>query len=456
MKYTELLNLPIFDNPETDKFRLDEWNNGNINIDNKIKEFGSSLEHSKSNINDREVNIIYEKDYDVNDISIVVNRLSNELYTKGGGVIFVPVGTHYYKSQLYLRECVTLKGVGNPYSYTGNVDKNGTLLVKNGTFTDVSIKIDNTAKLLECGVSNISISNGSGIQLYGNKSIAKNVTVSKFNGDGVIVGDMIVKRNCNSWNLENVFSMKNKGRGFVIDTVYAGAGPDTNAGLGSKCGAWGNEGDGWYLGDSAVNTFLQCYSESNLGVGWRITSKCKRSFILGCGAEQNTIDQFLFESGSSNNMYFGTTEFTPTDNGANMCVTNTGGAVQKLHFNKNIFIGEKSGVTAPFTGGVVSNSNLPGTLLYDRDGETNKKYFDSIVNGGALQYRVANDGGVSPTMYRKTIANGDGSATEIFNCNIGTSKMVTGSTLGTVIRKLPICDVSGNIIGYIPVYNTIT
>lgn len=44
MRYTETLGLPIYDNPETDLFKINEWNNGNLNIDNKTKEFVSSLE----------------------------------------------------------------------------------------------------------------------------------------------------------------------------------------------------------------------------------------------------------------------------------------------------------------------------------------------------------------------------------------------------------------------------
>lgn len=45
MRYTETLGLPIYDNPETDLFKINEWNNGNLNIDNKIKEFILSLKY---------------------------------------------------------------------------------------------------------------------------------------------------------------------------------------------------------------------------------------------------------------------------------------------------------------------------------------------------------------------------------------------------------------------------
>lgn len=44
MRKTETLGLPIYDAPESDLFKLQDWNEGNQKIDNKIKEFGSSLD----------------------------------------------------------------------------------------------------------------------------------------------------------------------------------------------------------------------------------------------------------------------------------------------------------------------------------------------------------------------------------------------------------------------------
>jgi murein tripeptide amidase MpaA len=43
MKYTENLGLPIYDSPDTDLFKLNDWNNGNQKIEDEVNKINSSL-----------------------------------------------------------------------------------------------------------------------------------------------------------------------------------------------------------------------------------------------------------------------------------------------------------------------------------------------------------------------------------------------------------------------------
>ena len=443
---------------ENELRREEQYNNNEnkfANINQQIETVNEQLGKNTKNIETREVNILVEDDYYVEDISIVVNRLSSELFNKGGGIIFIPAGIYYIKSPIILKECVSMMGTANPYSYDGNTDKRGTMIIKDGDFTDFAIRLDNSSKLFNIGLTNVSNVNGSGVQLYGNKCIVENVTISKFTNDGLQIGDMSTKRNCNSWSLQNVSCLKNLGRGFVIDTIYDPNGPDVNSGLALKCSAWGNGSDGYYLGDSAVNTFLQCYSESNDTVGWRITSKSKRNLLLGCGSEQNTEEQFLFETGSSNNMYIGQTEFRPENAGSNIFIRNTGGANQKLQITHPVYSGMEATFSTGINGGFVACSGIPGYVWYDIDAVEGKKYFDVIANSGSIQYRVANDNGSSPTYYMRTTKNDTSDVLHTFNCKIGSTYLQQATTPQSVIKKLPIYNADGSLAGYIPIYNKI-
>ena len=434
---------------------IPELGNRITNVENETDSISSSLEKNTKNIETREANILIEDDYDVKDISIVVNRLSTELYNKGGGIIIIPAGVYYIKSPIILKECVSMMGMANPYSYDGNTDKKGTMIIKDSIFTDFAIRLDNSSKLFNMGLTNVSNVNGSGVQLYGNKCVVENVTISKFTNDGLQIGDMTTKRNCNSWSLQNVGCLRNLGRGFVLDTIYNAGGPDVNAGLALKCSSWGNGSDGYYLGDCAVNTFLQCYAESNGTVGWRITSKSKRNLLFGCGAEQNTEEQFLFEEGSSNNMYIGQTEFRPENAGSNVFISNTGGANQNLRISHPVYSGIETTFTTGINGGFVACSTVPGLVLYDIDAVDGKKYFDIIANSGSMQYRVGNDNGSSPTYYMRTTKNGASDILHTFNCKIGSTYLQQATTPQSVVKKLPIYNADGSLAGYIPIYNKI-
>lgn len=43
MQKTETLGLPIYDNPTEDKFKLEDWNEGNLNLENIIKKYSSEF-----------------------------------------------------------------------------------------------------------------------------------------------------------------------------------------------------------------------------------------------------------------------------------------------------------------------------------------------------------------------------------------------------------------------------
>jgi len=279
--------------------------------------------------------------------------------------------------------------------------------------------------------------------------------VSDCGGDGVVIGHKTVKYNTNAWSMKNVFSLKNRGNGFVIDALDQGAGADVNSGFAEKCNAWGNTLNGWYIGDSSVNTFTMCYSESNLQNGWKVTSLSKRNLFLGCGAEQNTASQFVFDANSSNNLYFGTTPSTVTDNGSNTIINTTGGSVQRLVVNKPIVSGTDALSNISINAGTIAVGTIPGYVFKDTDSPTGTQCWDIVANGGLLQFRTLNDTGTSPSMFAK-VNRDTATPTFYFNCQLGVAGIASGSALGTVTKKMPIYDQYGVLQGYIPIYNSIT
>jgi hypothetical protein len=436
-------------------------------LGDRLADLSTSLAQNTNNLSSREINIMYPpaplvsaKGDGVTDDTSVINGVIDYI-KNSGGEIKIPRGTFRFTSKIIVPHGVTLKGSGMRESYSGNTNNRPTVLLKDGNFEGIEIQASSaiTDMCIDGAIGNI----GLGVRLNGNRARLENIIVSKIGGDGVVVGHSGIEGNRNSWILRNVASISNTGNGFVIDDYDPGYGPDANAGLAEKSNAWGNAGDGWVIGRCAVNTFLQCYGESNSGVGFRVKSTAMRNTFLSCGSEGNTIDQFLFESGSYNNLLFGANEFFPTDNGANTILNNTGGAVQRLNISKLINSGAPTALTTiGITSGFIGTGSVPGLILNDIDSPATEQVWDIIANAGNLSVRMSDDNGANPvtavTFERvgKTLYNARYNSILSATNGIGVGNSAPATTLGTVVKKMQVFDSAGASLGYIPIYNSIT
>ncbi|MFW2902004.1 hypothetical protein ACN6J9_15820 [Carnobacterium maltaromaticum] len=260
----------------------------------------------------------------------------------------------------------------------------------------------------------------------------------------------------------SIQSTNNGGYGFVIDDYNPGYGPDANAGFAERANAYSNGLDGWLVGSCAVNTFLQCYAESNAGVGWRIKSTSQRHAFINCGSEQNVVDQFIFEDGSSNNLLIGAVDFEPVDNGRNTIVRNTGGASQVLNISRLIKSGKNVPLSIGLDAGMMAIGNVPGYAWHDLDAPSTEKSWDMIANSGNLQIRMLEDNGSSPltvvTFERGGKSLNLAKFTTIVTASqgIGVGNSTPATTLGTVTKRMQVYDINGNSLGFVPIYDSIT
>lgn len=389
-----------------------------------------------------------------------IQKALDSLQNKGG-IVYLPEGKLKLLSGLNVHSGISMIGVGYRESYPANTNNRITNFWKEGNFTAIKLYGSSFASDF-CLDGNVSTNTGDGLQLFSNNAEVYRVIVTGMGGNGVVVGDKLIEGNRNSWKIESVKSLRNGGHGFVIDDYNPGYGPDANAGMAIKCNAWENEGDGWYINDCAVNTFVQCYAESNKLNGFHVLSKARRNMFMNCGSEQNTLIAFLLDSGSTNNFIFGAFDYTPVDNGANTLGVSTGGGNQYMLFSKPIRSGQTTELTnRSITGGFEAVGGVPGIVLHDSDGAVGTKTFDIIANNGTIQFRALNDNGSSPSTLFTLVRTGNNlyearfpTGRLVFN-QLGTNQTILATTLGSVVRRMEIFNASGTSLGYIPIYDHI-
>lgn len=376
-----------------------------------------------------------------------------------GGVIRFPVGTFRFTSKIVVPNGVTILGSGMRESHSDNTDNRPTSLLKDGEFD--GIEIGYSSSLRELCVDGKEGNRGIGVRLMGNKSMLENVLVSRMGGDGVAVGHPAIDGNRNAWILRNVASVSNEGHGFVIDDHNPGYGPDANAGLAERSNAWGNQGDGWVIGRCAVNTFIQCYAEQNIGAGFRVKTMAMRNTFLNCGSERNIFEQFIFEPGSYNNLILGSNEFQAIDFGGNTVVRNNGGSSQTLNVSRVVKSGKIDNIYGGTDAGMQAVGNVPGYIFHEIDGPETKKTWDIIVNSGQMQIRLCDDDGKNPAA--AITFNRDNKNLRLAKFNsilsakdgLGIGNSTPATTLGNVAKKMQVFDENGNSIGFIPIYDSI-
>jgi hypothetical protein len=117
----------------------------------------------------------------------------------------------------------------------------------------------------------------------------------------------------------------------------------------------------------------------------------------------------------------------------------------------------------PSTGATAAACMLYGNQIFLRNGDVRIRnpWTNSILQGN-LMVTARNLSTITltaPTQSGNVIVAGDKTLTSGVLQDagkLGVGNSATGSTLGTVVKKVQIFDASGTSLGYVPVYNTIT
>lgn len=120
-----------------------------------------------------------------------------------------------------------------------------------------------------------------GIFITGSAVKIEDVVVSSFKGDGVHIVAAAPGNNANLWGLNAVRSQQNDGHGFFFD------GPDSNAGVATRCDASSNLGWGFYDSSFLGNTFVGCHTATNTLGAYKTDDPSARTILLGCYSESD-------------------------------------------------------------------------------------------------------------------------------------------------------------------------
>lgn len=133
MRYTEELKLPIYDNPESDYFRISDWNEGNKNLENTIKELKLLIEQKTS----KNTSILFVKDFFKDTMeNALVECLNN---ADGKSVIIYVTDDIEISKNIFIPSNISLIGNGCKLTFI----KDGKLSVKNNT-NILNLKFINT------------------------------------------------------------------------------------------------------------------------------------------------------------------------------------------------------------------------------------------------------------------------------------------------------------------------
>lgn len=253
-----------------------------------------------------------------------------------------------------------------------------------------------------------------------------------------------------------------------------------------------NKAGGMYIGGGTGNTMIVC-TQNNLGYGidFGATSSLCQFFIEGDCIDNNpsglNLSNYELNIRGSSNRIGGviTTNVNNNKTGIRVGAANNflsilvdGSLVDpKVTFasgadytwitgnlgnSKSFFTGDTTAINTAVCQGPGSSlyplSN--GEMLFTRGnsggaaGNGLHIGFDTTNNRGYIR---ATDPGVAnrPLDLSGSDIQFNGSFAA-FRCPMGSDQTATASTLGTVIRKLAITNEAGSVLGYIPIYNTIT
>ena len=415
----------------------------------------------------------------------------------GGGVVFLPPGT-YNVSQLQLKRRVVLLGEGWASKIVQKGGPNGHLIVLANTSVDQTVVRD--LSLYGNKGQQTTINHGfyyfnqSGSFEIGNpRHLIQNVLINNFSGSGVVLHTGVSET-----RVENVTARLNDVHGFdfltqgATDSWFVNCTAQASGRSGFHCSSWATRyigcksfGSGQaqiagdrsgYLIDQPYQYFAACDAQENLEHGFHLenTENC---VLSGCATISNANTGFLLSQTSAvvleacnvahialpsglQHVYGVDFRNGSTGNMVGATVTGVSSAVvppsAQLGSNKVV-------INREFIGGLFNSWGAIGQPQEhfafgkrDSPGPGNPYYvLQTGLDSPPEALLQGWDGATSRTFMKLKFASG----VVIWGDPNTKPAVVTSEPAtnpGTVVRRLPIYDGSGALLGYLPIYNAIS
>lgn len=295
MKKTEILGLPIYDKPTEDKFKLDDWNEGNLNLENNIKNINTQLAENTEYITNNAINVkapfnnlLSAKGDGLTDDTEAIQSIIYYAFNNKISRVYIPTGT-YKITQLKLPRGIKLIGDGIHSTFLSAISSTDMIVLYDETSAyckvqDMSILGNNIANrgiyafkriytLLYLDnsfqVENVFIKgcNVAGVQLgqNGTASIMEcrltNVTVNQCNGIGIYLTQKCTDSyfiNCTgATSLQGGFKIEGFNLKFLNCKTYFN-------------GSVANPFSGYIINNCSINAFTNCEAQDNYKYGFEV------------------------------------------------------------------------------------------------------------------------------------------------------------------------------------------
>jgi Pectate lyase superfamily protein len=208
-----------------------------------------------------------------------------------GGVVYFPAGTYKLSGVITIGSGVTLRGDG----------AQTTILQQTSTSANAIFVTEVSTYVTDVTIEDLQVlgpSSGTGVGIYGSADSdtqgifrlrIANVVVTSFGGNGIEIHNPILSV------LDQVQSSFNSANGIYLLGVPVG----TSCSL-ISCYTKSNGSRGYYLSNMVYSGLVGCAADFNQN-GY-VFNVCAGVTVSGCGAESQTVDEFVFSGGASNTM----------------------------------------------------------------------------------------------------------------------------------------------------------
>lgn len=221
-----------------------------------------------------------------------------------GGKIFFPVGVYLHNTKITVSKNVYFVGCGNSIvsSVTGPTE-----LLKGASIAGNGLELAADGITIEHLNYRGAVGNtGDGIVFLGGRQTLRDVSVFTMGQDGIRIGRDGAGGNQNLWCLINIRSKNNGRNGLRIeDKISPLTASDCNAGTLLHADIQSNTGDGVYVGNTGLNTFVGLAAQSNSGYGVLLDANATYNAFFGGDFEANTLDELRLLAGATRNSFTG-------------------------------------------------------------------------------------------------------------------------------------------------------
>jgi hypothetical protein len=261
-----------------------------------------------TNVGDKLAQTVSVKDFGaigdgVTDDYIAIVAAINSL-PAAGGKLFFPTGAYLHNTKITIAKNVYITGCGNSIqsSTTGPTE-----LIKGAGIAGNGIELTADGITIEHLNYRGAVGNsGDGFVLLGGRQTLRDVSVFTMGQDGIRIGRDGAGGNQNLWCLINIRSKSNGRNGLRIeDKISPLAASDCNAGSLLHADIQSNTGDGVYVGNTGLNTFVGLVCQSNGGYGALLDANATFNSFYGGDFEANTLDELRLLAGATRNSFLG-------------------------------------------------------------------------------------------------------------------------------------------------------